>query len=767
MNFNKVCEIEDWGDSELVEVMRDVCAHKLDDLPGFPKGTEHRKDWEVAMAVRALRHFDALRPDSLVLGVAAGTEDTLFYLTRHVRQVYSTDRYLAPGDWGPTAPVSMLLDPAGIAPGDFDANRLVVQHMDARALRYPDDTFDGVFSSGSIEHVGELMDVANAAYEMGRVLKPGGVVSLSTELMLSGPPGGIGWPGLTLIISPDNLAKYIVEASGLVPVDELVVTVSDETMGTKRQLSAALADHEGRVEAADDKRRARYTEWEFPHVVLEHGEYVLTSVHLTLRKPEDGITIDNSWAAPSAQTLASIREWDRSLLGGVSAGAPSQEPAPPAAGPAPPGPSRADPPRQTPGPLHSGPSPRVTHRLPGLGASTSLENRVVRRLASLTDVSSAIAELDRLRAAVVAPLGRFDELQQVARAAIASHEQHGSPAPSLTAFSSEWREVLVMGGEGGEKKTFVAVVDPAVNDPITMTLLGGQVLEKTNVALMLDLLGGTGALLDVGAHLGQFSLSAAAAGAAVLAVEASPSNAALLRAAAARNGFDRFHVVQSAVSDRPGTLEFVSRGPWGHVGAGHIGEGGTVVSVPAVTLDELLAEFDFVPTFVKMDVEGSEVAALDGMAGFLSRPDAPPLLFESNGHTLKAFGITTNDLLAKVESFGYTAHAIEDDRIVRTTSADFQPQTIVDHLAFKAPPPGLEGSRVDAGYDADERVAKIVIDCRSPNDDHRAYMASALAGAGQVLLSHPLVIETLDALVADPSEAVRAAASWWKKKEVP
>ena len=46
----------------------------------------------------------------------------------------------------------------------------------AGRLRYPDDTFDGIFSSGSIEHFGDLQDVANAAYEMGRVLKPGGVL---------------------------------------------------------------------------------------------------------------------------------------------------------------------------------------------------------------------------------------------------------------------------------------------------------------------------------------------------------------------------------------------------------------------------------------------------------------------------------------------------------------------------------------------------------------------------------------------------------------
>ena len=119
--FSKLCEIGDFAHPDLAPVIRDVCSHKLADFsPDFPRGAEHRKDWEVAMAARALRHFGALRLDSTILGVAAGTEDTIFYLARHVRQVFATDRYLSSGPWQPVAPIAMLLDPAAVAPGDFD-----------------------------------------------------------------------------------------------------------------------------------------------------------------------------------------------------------------------------------------------------------------------------------------------------------------------------------------------------------------------------------------------------------------------------------------------------------------------------------------------------------------------------------------------------------------------------------------------------------------------------------------------------------------------
>ncbi len=151
LRFNKVCEVEDFRHDDLLGVIREVCAYKIPHLPpGFPVGTEHRKDWEVAMAVRTLRRFGALRRDATLLGVAAGAEDTSFFLTREAGQVFATDRYLASGDWEGIAPLSMLVVPEDVSPFQFEVDRLVVQHMDGRHLRYPDDTFDGIFSSGSI-----------------------------------------------------------------------------------------------------------------------------------------------------------------------------------------------------------------------------------------------------------------------------------------------------------------------------------------------------------------------------------------------------------------------------------------------------------------------------------------------------------------------------------------------------------------------------------------------------------------------------------------
>ena len=100
------------------------------------------------MTLRALRDLGALNPTSEVLGVGAGAEATLFWLTNHVRRVVATDLY--DGEWGEQAPKEMLSNPGRFASCPWNPARLVVEQMDALDLRFADSSFDGVFSSSSI-----------------------------------------------------------------------------------------------------------------------------------------------------------------------------------------------------------------------------------------------------------------------------------------------------------------------------------------------------------------------------------------------------------------------------------------------------------------------------------------------------------------------------------------------------------------------------------------------------------------------------------------
>ena len=66
------------------------------------------------------------------------------------------------------------------------------------------------------------------------------------------------------------------------------------------------------------------------------------------------------------------------------------------------------------------------------------------------------------------------------------------------------------------------------------------------------------------------------------------------------------------------------------------------------------------PDFIKIDVEGSEVAALRGARGLLARPDRPPILLEFNPPTLAECGASVERLLDLLT--GYELHYVDDLR---------------------------------------------------------------------------------------------------------
>jgi SAM-dependent methyltransferase len=267
MNLNKICTLADFADPTFVQVAREVYPIEAV-TAGWPDGHEYRKTWEVVQAICALRF--AIHSRSHLLGVGAGHERTSYYLSLHAGQVFCTDLYAA-GGWKDWADADMLVDPTPYAGGPFDRQRLVVQHMDGRALQYPDNFFDGVYSSSSIEHFGTMGDVAQAAAEMGRVLKPGGILSLTTEYRLAGPDGG-GW-GNVRVFNADSLRACIIEPSGCELLDDFDDTMDAVTLATEQDLDWVVATV-NRKEIIPA-----------PHIVLLHQGYTFTSCSLALRKP--------------------------------------------------------------------------------------------------------------------------------------------------------------------------------------------------------------------------------------------------------------------------------------------------------------------------------------------------------------------------------------------------------------------------------------------------------------------------------------------------
>lgn len=279
---NKVCELSDFTDPELRKWIRAIFAHECERFgPSFPDRFEYRKHWEIAMTALAFSRYDLLQGQAEVLGVGAGNEPTLFWLTRYVRRVFATDLYLETEDWQESADVSMLTKPESHWPFDWNPRRLITQHMDGRDLRYEAETFDAIFSSSSIEHFGDRADVMRAVTEMHRVLRPGGLLCLSTEIRLQGP--GPGLPGV-LMLDRQEIMEMIIENGSWEPVGGVDFRVSDDTLGRVQEFSESAADvrqHIGR----EGRLVFHRLDWsKYPQIVLREGDLWWTSVHLALRR---------------------------------------------------------------------------------------------------------------------------------------------------------------------------------------------------------------------------------------------------------------------------------------------------------------------------------------------------------------------------------------------------------------------------------------------------------------------------------------------------
>jgi SAM-dependent methyltransferase len=171
--LGKVCDGADWFDPEL----RAVIDGDLRELARF-----HRKQWEFAMILLALRRRGVLRPDAAGLSMGSGKERLLYAVAHNVRRVVATDLYDPGTEWDKARTADPDRYIKEDKPFPVDDDRLEGLRMDMRSLDFEDETFDFCYSSCAIEHIGGRDDFLKHLSEAYRVLKPGGIYALTTEL---------------------------------------------------------------------------------------------------------------------------------------------------------------------------------------------------------------------------------------------------------------------------------------------------------------------------------------------------------------------------------------------------------------------------------------------------------------------------------------------------------------------------------------------------------------------------------------------------------
>ena len=143
--------------------------------------------------------------------------------------------------------------------------------------------------------------------------------------------------------------------------------------------------------------------------------------------------------------------------------------------------------------------------------------------------------------------------------------------------------------------------------------------DRAELGLVRERLAGGGDFVDVGAHVGMYSVAAAVAlrgRGRVLAFEPNPGARAQLEANLALNGCRNVVVSAAAVSDSAGrTVLHVPATPdpsFSSLEPGRFAEG-EPVDVETTTVDRAVREHGLRPAVVKIDVEGGELAVVAGM----------------------------------------------------------------------------------------------------------------------------------------------------------
>ena len=163
--------------------------------------------------------------------------------------------------------------------------------------------------------------------------------------------------------------------------------------------------------------------------------------------------------------------------------------------------------------------------------------------------------------------------------------------------------------------------------------------------------------VDVGANMGAYSVSAAAAGARVIAFEPQAEPASRLEASLALNpDAEQLVLHRSALSDKAGQLQMyaVEDGTASGNTSLHAFPDATPSEVVQVeTLDGILATEQQLIRALKVDVEGHELSVFKGALATLQRLSPDYLMVEVGEEHLTRAGSTGSDLLRLLNDAGY------------------------------------------------------------------------------------------------------------------
>jgi FkbM family methyltransferase len=216
-------------------------------------------------------------------------------------------------------------------------------------------------------------------------------------------------------------------------------------------------------------------------------------------------------------------------------------------------------------------------------------------------------------------------------------------------------------------------------------------------------------VVDIGAHIGYYTLLAARAagpGGHVFAFEPERDNFELLQRNVAENGYANVSCENKAVASSAGreTLFISPYNTGDHRIAAADSERERQV-VEAVSLDGFFAGRGTAVSVIKMDIQGRELDALEGMRNLLESNEDVLMFTELSPVALEEAGTTVQEFLTALEGEGFDLYEIDEkDETLTSVSAD-QLRTSSERVEHPDDHTNLACAK---GQRATERLAAVI-----------------------------------------------------------
>lgn len=205
---------------------------------------------------------------------------------------------------------------------------------------------------------------------------------------------------------------------------------------------------------------------------------------------------------------------------------------------------------------------------------------------------------------------------------------------------------------------------------MTSILVSGGIYEKQTTWVFRSMVNKGMVCLDIGANIGYFTLIAArlvGEEGKVFAFEPEPHNFDLLVRNITLNGYDNVIPVQKAISNKNGrTKLFLNT----FEGGGHtlararhndkFFEG--IIEVEVQTLDSFFSDYNGKIDFIKVDVEGAELAVLEGMGNIIKKNKDLIIITEFCPQHLSQFGSPPEEYLNRLIQHGFKLYDINEEK---------------------------------------------------------------------------------------------------------